>query len=226
MVSLTTQQVVGHEALARWTDDELGTVAPDEFILAAERAGLIGRLGSQVLEHALEAAALWPSSQYVSVNLSVSQLHTPTLADEIEQALAEAGVPPSRLVVEVTESRVMRDPERATAMLRDLRSLGIRIAMDDFGTGQSSLALLHDLPLDVLKIDRAFIRSVDTGGRARSMVAAILGICDELGLVTVAEGVETASQRDALAELGCAVGQGWLFGRAVAHRTRGSRTSD
>lgn len=217
IVDLATGRALGSEALARWAHPELGEVSPTEFIPVAEQSGLIGALGSHVLRTAcLEAAVGWPPDVYVSVNLSPSQLEDADLATTVARALDTAGLPPGRLVLEVTESLLMRDTERSIDHLTRLRAMGIRIALDDFGTGHSSLAVLRDLPLDILKIDRSFVVRMQRDDRGARMVDGIVSLADDLGLVTVAEGVETTRQAARLQQAGCAFAQGWLFGHPVS----------
>ena len=216
LVDLPSGRVVGVEALARWTDDELGVVSPVEFIPVAEQSGVIRVLGTHVLRQACRDAAGWPADTYVSVNLSPSQLEDADLCAVVGAALDDSGLPPRRLVLEVTESLLMRDTARATQILEQLRGLGIRVALDDFGTGHSSLAVLGDLPLDMIKIDRSFVTRMLQDDRGARMVDGIVSLADDLGLLAVAEGVETHEQAERLRRAGCQVAQGWLFGRPEA----------
>ena len=172
LVDLPSGRVVGVEALARWTDDELGVVSPVEFIPVAEQSGVIRVLGTHVLRQACRDAASWPADTYVSVNLSPSQLEDADLCAVVGAALDDSGLPPRRLVLEVTESLLMRDTARATQILEQLRGLGIRVALDDFGTGHSSLAVLGDLPLDMIKIDRSFVTRMLQDDRGREWSTA------------------------------------------------------
>ncbi len=213
LVDLETGRVVGVEALARWTDDELGAVSPAEFIPVAEQSGVIQALGTHVLRQACRDATAWPEDTYVSVNLSPSQLEDVDLCAVVDRALSDAGLAPDRLVLEVTESLLMRDTVRAAGILEQLRGIGIRVALDDFGTGHSSLAVLSELPLDMLKIDRSFVTRMLQDDRGARMVDGIVSLAEDLGLVAVAEGVETDGQADRLRRTGCRVAQGWLFGR-------------
>ena len=213
LVDLPSGRVVGVEALARWTDDELGVVSPAEFIPVAEQSGVIQALGIHVLRRACRDAAGWPADTYVSVNLSPSQLEDADLCAVVGAALDDAGLPPDRLVLEVTESLLMRDTVRATQILDQLRGMGVRIALDDFGTGHSSLAVLSDLPLDMLKIDRSFVSRMVQDDRGARMVDGIVSLAEDLGLLAIAEGVETEGQAARLRRTGCQVAQGWLFGR-------------
>ncbi|HUG84885.1 MAG TPA: EAL domain-containing protein [Euzebya sp.] len=215
IVDLATGVVVGSEALARWNDLELGTVSPVEFIPVAEELGIIGALGEQVLSAALGHATTWSDHLGLSVNLSPCQLTDIGLPDRVEAFLARHGVPAHRLTLEVTESILVERPEVTRDILGRLRAGGVLVALDDFGTGYSSLSLLGDLPIDILKVDRSFIARLTESVRDRRLVRAIIGIAQDLGMEAVAEGVETAAQREMLVDLGCPRAQGWLFGRPV-----------
>lgn len=212
----------GVEALARWSDPVLGPVPPDAFIPVAESTGLIHPLTAHVLDLAVRQAGRWRTAgtpMNVSVNLSAEDLRRDDLAERVFATLARHGVAPDLLVVEVTESAVMRDVDRARRQLRALRSGGVRVAVDDFGTAYSSLAYLKTLPLDVLKIDRAFVQDVasddpDTAS-AEGIVRTIVAMAHALGLSVVAEGVETERQAAFLRDVGCEAAQGWLFARPV-----------
>ncbi|MEZ5375844.1 MAG: EAL domain-containing protein [Acidimicrobiales bacterium] len=217
IVEIETGRVVGAEALARWDDPVIGTVSPDEFIAVAEETGLIVPLGLQMLDQALALAAGWPERFTVSVNLSPVQLSDPDLAVAVADLLRHHDITPSRLYLEVTESSVMSNLDRGIELLHQLRSLGLLLAMDDFGTGFSSLSMLRRLPVDVLKIDRTFVSGDDgKGGKGDPrLVRAVIGLAQEFGMVTLAEGIETEAQRKLLWRQGCKRGQGWLFGRPV-----------
>lgn len=218
-LDLMTGRVLGCEALVRWDHPELGLLMPGDFVPDAERSSAIDALGSWVLSQACRQAATWdarhPGSDLeMSVNLSRRQMRRGDLAYEVSGVLAACGLDPSRLVLEVTESALVDDDE-AVDVLHELKALGVRVAMDDFGTGYSSLAQLRHLPVDVLKVDRSFVADMVDDAGCRELVRAVLGLADTFALTTVAEGVETHEQRLALLSLGCATGQGWLFGRAV-----------
>lgn len=217
IVDLCTLEVVGVEALARWDDPQLGRVSPTEFIPIAEDVGLVSQLGLQMLTEATRAFASWPTPLTVSVNVSARQLEDPDLARQFAAILRAAGMPPSRVRVEVTESMLMRDPVRARTILTELRELGLTIALDDFGTGHSSLAVLRDLPLDVLKIDRAFVGSLHEDPTGGALVRTIVSMAHTFGLRTVAEGVELESHAVILRDAGVDLSQGWLHGRPVPY---------
>jgi EAL domain-containing protein (putative c-di-GMP-specific phosphodiesterase class I) len=186
----------------------------------AERLGLIGRLGGQMLRRAYRDVQPWATDDglpmYVNVNVSAHQLAEPTFTESLLASLLTADFDPSRLVVELTESAFVDHEVEVIRILTRLRAEGIKIAMDDFGTGYSSLASLRSLPLDVLKIDRSFINDLEHRPSDVSFVEAIVGLAHTLGLVVVAEGVETEEQRAILLAAGCDRGQGWLFGKPVA----------
>ncbi len=214
IVEIETGTIVSAEALARWHDPVIGPVQPDEFIGVAEETGLIMQLGLQMLEHSIEIASTWPSGYTVSVNLSPAQLNDPRLSMAVADVLARHDFPANRLCLEVTESSVMSNLDRGIDLLHELRSLGMLLAMDDFGTGFSSLSMLRRLPVDVLKIDRSFV-SGDNGVGDPRLVRAVIGLAQEFGMVTLAEGIETEAQRKLLLRQGCKRGQGWYFSRPV-----------
>ncbi len=222
VVSLETGAVTGAEALVRWPHPERGLVPPSTFIPIAESAGLIVPLGGWVLEEACRAAAGWATAGIagadaltVAVNVSALQFQHPTFVRDVEAAVVASGLPPCRLVLEVTESVVLSDLDAAICRLEELRALGVGLALDDFGTGYSSLAYLQRLPLDVLKIDRAFIAELCADGKSAALARAVVTFADALELRTVAEGVETAAQHLELARLGCGFGQGYLYSRPL-----------
>jgi EAL domain-containing protein (putative c-di-GMP-specific phosphodiesterase class I) len=194
-------------------------VSPSEFIPLAEETGLIVPLGRWVLREACRAAvaleSLGRDIPYMSVNLSPRQLQQPELVAEIEQIIAETGVTAARLVLEVTESAMMRDTDLMVTRLTSLRALGIRIAIDDFGTGYSSLNYLRQLPVDVVKIDQSFVTGIVHDTAQRAVVAAIIDLGHLLGLVLIAEGIELVEQSEVLDQLGCDLGQGYLWARPL-----------
>jgi EAL domain-containing protein (putative c-di-GMP-specific phosphodiesterase class I) len=219
IISLSDNRLRGFEALVRWSHPNLGLVTPLRFIPIAEETGFIVPLGRWVLAEACEQLAAWKGDGEpltLSVNLSRRQLISPHLADEVRTALLLSGIDPRQLILEITESVLMEDPERASQALSELRELGIRIAVDDFGTGYSSLSHLQRFPVDVLKIDKSFIDplvSPDPGSSA--FVTAIIGLARSLGLEVIAEGIEHDSQLHRLVELGCEQGQGYLMARPL-----------
>jgi diguanylate cyclase (GGDEF)-like protein/PAS domain S-box-containing protein len=219
IVALADGRIAGFEALVRWQHPERGLIAPHEFIPVAEETGLIFAIGRWTLREACRALKSWelllPPGLQVNVNLSGREFSQPDLAAQIEAAMRDAGLPPSRLKLEITESVIMRDPEAAVATLVRLKDLGPGLCIDDFGTGYSSLSYLLRFPADTLKIDQSFIAAIGQHGRQDRIVEAVVSMASSLGMTVVAEGVETVEQRDALRAFGCSYGQGFLFMRPV-----------
>ncbi len=220
-VCLRTRRLTGAEALLRWDHPERGTISPAEFIPLAERGGAICDLGRFVLQEACTAAVQsLPADAYIAVNVSGNELTDPGYTGDVLHALATTGLPPSRLVLEVTETTLGADAEGAMRVLRRLRALGVRVAIDDFGVGYSSLSRLNRLPIDILKLDRSFVAALGTqerhGSDGEHLVRAIAGLADAVRLSTVAEGIEDEAQAQRLARYGFAEGQGYLFGRPGA----------
>ena len=221
IVDLETGRPLGVEALVRWHHPERGVVAPMTFIPLAEETGLIVPLGRWVLEEACRTGARWARGTdgqalgYLTVNISGRQLGQPDFVETVTAALAASGMPPAFLVLEITESAVVQQPELALTRLEALKALGVRLAIDDFGTGYSSLSYLNKFPIDVLKIDKSFVDQVTDGGQPTALTSAIIALGDALSLRTVAEGVESAEQLAALRGMGCAAGQGFLFARPL-----------
>jgi diguanylate cyclase (GGDEF)-like protein/PAS domain S-box-containing protein len=221
---LTSQRIAAFETLVRWQHPERGLLGPMAFIPFAESGGLIDEIGNHVLTSACEEAQRWVASlgdgaPAVTVNMSPRQLLDTELPARVEALLRRSGLEPSRLILEITEHALIKDPDAAAEQLRSLSGLGVRLAVDDFGTGYSSLAYLQQFPIDMLKIDRSFVSDMARSGS--SLAAAIVQIAHTLGLVPIAEGVETDAQIAALSELGCDLAQGFLLGRpldAVATR--------
>jgi diguanylate cyclase (GGDEF)-like protein len=214
-VDVATWEVVGAEVLLRWQHPELGRVAPDEFIGIAEDAGLIAEIGLWVLGRACAHAAQMKHPIVVSVNVSPAQLLREDFASQALRVIAQSGLAPERLEIEVTESLFMDNSPQALANLHALREVGVRIALDDFGTGYSSLAYLRRFPFDTLKIDRAFVRELMTRHDARAIVRTILELARTLGMSTIAEGVEEPAQLAVLREAGCGSVQGYLAARPM-----------
>jgi diguanylate cyclase (GGDEF)-like protein len=215
IVDLRTRQTIGFEALARWTDRDLGSVPPNVFIPIAEERGIIGALSQLVLRKATLAARDWPPHLFLAFNLSPSQLVDQNTGLHIRSILSRSGFDPRRLEIEITETGMMTDPVSAEKIVNDLRSVGIRVSLDDFGTGQSSLGRLRDFHFDKLKIDRAFVASILEDRPSQHIIRAILAMCDGLGMDVVAEGIEEEDQAETLIQFGCGGGQGYLFGRPV-----------
>jgi diguanylate cyclase (GGDEF)-like protein len=211
--------VVGVEALMRWHHPTRGLVPPSTFIPLAESVGLISYLGGWALKTACMQLALWDSLEmrleYMAVNVSAQQFREPAFASTVRETLQLTGVAPSRLVLEITESVLMHDPQHARTLLEELAEIGIRFAVDDFGTGYSSLAYLQRFPLTELKIDRSFIENLSESRNDQAIVTAVAALAHTLNLRLVAEGVETEAQRALLIQLGCGHIQGWLLCKAL-----------
>ncbi|GIG29045.1 sensor domain-containing phosphodiesterase [Cellulomonas marina] len=216
-VELATTAAVGVEALARWHDAELGSVPPTRFVAAAERSGQIVALGRLVLRRACEAAARLadPARPFsVSVNVSPAELDDAGFVAHVAATLRATGLAPGSLCLEITETAVIGDLPATVARLQELRALGVTVALDDFGTGYSSLTLLRQLPADVVKVDRAFVRNLTTDLRDAVLARLVVDGAHAMGLSVCAEGVETADQARQLVALGCDRAQGWFFARA------------
>jgi EAL domain-containing protein (putative c-di-GMP-specific phosphodiesterase class I) len=221
LVQLENSAIVGVEALIRWNHPRRGELPPAEFISVAEETGLIVPLGRWVLREACTQAATWwkdladDNHMSVAVNVSGRQLQDPAFVSDVAEALADSGLAPSRLVIEITETVVMQRTEMLMPRLTELKALGVHLAIDDFGTGYSSLSYLQHFPIDIIKIDKAFIDGMDRDPTGAALTRTVIGLGGTLGLTTIAEGIESASQRKALTELGCRLGQGYLFARPV-----------
>ena len=218
VVDLATRELAGVEALIRWRDPTNGLIAPGEFISLAEELGLISTIGDWVVGELCTQWRAWAEQGLrlrTSFNLSPRQLWQPDLVKKLLGRLDTAGVDPSSIVVEITESAAMVDPDRTQRLLTDLHDAGVGLAIDDFGTGYSSLSRLKNLPVDILKIDQSFVTDAPTDAAAASMIRAIVQLAHNLGIVPLAEGIETAEQLEVLLEHGCTLGQGFYFRRPV-----------
>lgn len=213
IVSLSNNQVVGFEALARWNDPDLGFVSPGVFVPLAEERGFIDALSEALLRKAAEAALSWPRELFLSFNLSSAQLMDPGTSSSVLSILGRVGFDPHRLELEITETAVMSSADTAHRIIADLRAAGVRISLDDFGTGQSSLGRLRDFIFDKIKIDRAFVSRINSDRASEHIIKAILTMCEGLELEVVAEGIEDYAEAVKLRTLGCGMGQGYHFGR-------------
>jgi diguanylate cyclase (GGDEF)-like protein/PAS domain S-box-containing protein len=218
VIDVTTEQVVGVEALMRWQNPARGLVSPDAFIPFAERSGLIVQMGAWVVHEACRQGAAWLATDplgrplTMSVNVSGRQLtHAARFIDTVKAALNESGLLPTALILEVTESALMEDAEAALRVVNELKALGVRIAIDDFGTGYSSLLYLKRFPVDLLKIDRSFVAGLGVSGEDSAIVRSVVDLAHAFGISSVAEGIETAEQLTDLRALGCHLGQGFLW---------------
>ena len=217
IVATDSEMPCGFEALLRWTSPEFGSVSPTKFIPLAEETRLIGPIGAWVIRTACEEAARWPSDMRIAVNVSADQLRNPSFVTTIASALASSGVSPERLELEVTEGMFMHEGLGATQILDRVAELGVRLSLDDFGTGQSSLGYLSRTRFTSLKIDRDFVRDTASGVReAVAIVRAGIALATSLGMTTTAEGVETEAELRVLHDLGCTKAQGFYFGRPMS----------
>ena len=210
---MTTRTVLGFEALIRWHHPERGLVSPGDFIPIAEETGLIAPIGAWALRQACRDAMAWPADTRIAVNVSSVQFKTTDVARDVRAALDEAGLPPHRLELEITESTLMEQGDATVGVLRELRDLGVSISMDDFGTGYSSLSYLRRFPLSKIKIDRSFVMDLGSSTNVEVIIKSIIDIARTLDMTTTAEGIETAEQLELLGALGCDMGQGYYFSK-------------
>lgn len=216
VVSTHDARIVGYEALLRWTHPTQGDIPPGQFVPVAEECGLIEQIGEWVMRTACMEAASWPLPARVAVNVSSVQFAKPNLSALVAQALAQSGLAPSRLELEITESVFLRDDQESERQFAALKALGVRLALDDFGTGYSSLGYLRHAPFDKIKIDQSFVRgAVGSGNRNAAIIRAIVTLADTLGMETTAEGVELQDEIELIRELGCSHIQGFVYGRPV-----------
>jgi diguanylate cyclase (GGDEF)-like protein len=221
LIDLKSGQVAGFEALARWNHEDRGEISPAEFIPVAEESGLILTLGRWAMDKALGTLKQWDAQAgeqlplYVAVNLSAIQVARDDVSELVSSALKSSGVSGDRLTLELTESSIVQDPDRATRVFGALKALDTTVALDDFGTGYSSLAYLQRLPIDILKIDRSFVSGMMNDPDSVAIVRAVLSLAEALGMSTTAEGIETVELATTLAALGCASGQGFYFAKPL-----------
>jgi diguanylate cyclase (GGDEF)-like protein/PAS domain S-box-containing protein len=218
IVELATGTMVGVEALIRWREPDGTLIPPNDFIPVAEDLGLIEAIGDWTVEEICRQDADWRSEGLcteIGFNLSPRQFWQPDLAERVLSRISEGDMDPRRLIVEITESSAMLDPDRAQRILWDLHAGGLRVAIDDFGTGYSSLSRLRDVPVEILKVDRSFVSKVDRDQQSASIVTAFIELAGGLGMTTLAEGIETEEEWRFLRSLGCQLGQGYLFSRPV-----------
>jgi EAL domain-containing protein (putative c-di-GMP-specific phosphodiesterase class I) len=217
IVRLADGAVVAHEALLRWQHPQHGQVAPGDFLQVAEDTGLILGIGEWVLAEACRWGTFIGTEHgvQVAVNLSAREFHDPRLIERVRRVLAESGLPPELLALEVSEATVMHQPDVSASTLKKLRDTGVSLSLDDFGTGPCSLPALCQLPVDRLKIDRTAVAGAPASPGSAALLGGIVGLARAVGMATVAEGVETEAQRELLATLGCDAVQGFLVGRPV-----------
>jgi EAL domain-containing protein (putative c-di-GMP-specific phosphodiesterase class I) len=214
IVALRTRAAVGYEALLRWRHPIRGEITPGEFISSAERSGMIHALGDFALRQACLDASRWAPALQVSINMSVVELSESAAPRRIVSALASAELSPHRVRIEITETARIADLGRLRHAIDEIRALGVTVALDDFGTGHSSLTHLQSLSFDSLKIDHRFVKDLATP-RTASMIRMLIAYARQIGVMVVAEGVETEEQAAQLAAMGCTHAQGWLFGRPM-----------
>jgi EAL domain-containing protein (putative c-di-GMP-specific phosphodiesterase class I) len=212
IIELGEGRIIGFEALARWVHPARGMMQPDTFIPIAEDLGIIDEITSVMLRASCAAAREWPPELWVSVNISPTQLKDPWLASRLLAILTDTGLAPGRLIIEVTENAIIDDMACARQNFSSLQNAGVRIALDDFGKGYSSLCHLRQLRFDHLKIDGSFVQSMDCV-ESFEIVTAVAGLGKSLGMAVTAEGVETAAEADAVRGIGCDLAQGFLFGK-------------
>lgn len=215
LVKLEGGEVTGYEVLARWTHPQRGLLLPDQFIPAAEGAALIGEMTLNLLRKACKETVAWPGEPALAVNIAPMMLQDPKLAKNILKVLAETGFPAHRLEIELTETALVSDFDAAREIFAALKEQGVKVALDNFGAGHTSLRQLRELPFDKLKLDRSFVQAMHEDREAALMVRSIAGLAHNLNLELVAEGVETPDQAEALIALGCELGQGHYFGKAA-----------
>jgi predicted signal transduction protein with EAL and GGDEF domain len=213
LVSIASDRISGFESLLRWHHPNKGMISPAEFIPVAEDIGLISQLGEWVLREACAEAIKWPADVKVAVNLSPAQFRSRNLVQVVISALAQSGLSPRRLELEITESIFLAETDANLAILHQLRELGVSISMDDFGTGYSSLSYLRSFPFDKIKIDRSFVSELATREDSMAIIRAVTGLGRSLGIVTTAEGVENDAQLELLRREGCTQAQGYLFSK-------------
>ena len=217
-IDIATGSLAGVEALIRWDHPRYGVVPPIEFITLAEQSGLIGPLTRWILRTALKHLGDWQTEGYdigMSVNLSPRNLLEEDLPDAVARLMSQRSIQPGTLTLEITEDAIMTDPDRALTAIRHLRQSGVRLAIDDFGTGQSSLAYLKTLPVNELKIDKSFVMHMEDGNSDAVIVRAMIDLAHDLGLIVVAEGIESEPLLQALRGFGCDFGQGYHVGRPM-----------
>jgi predicted signal transduction protein with EAL and GGDEF domain len=218
IMSLVDDSIVGFEALIRWRHPQRGLISPTEFIPLAEETGLVIAIGDWVIREACRVAAGWPATMKVAVNLSVCQFRQVGLLATVVSALAETGLPPDRLELEITESVFLSENKQNIHLLHALKELGVRIAIDDFGTGYSSLSYLRFIPFDKIKVDHTFVADIDTDPGSVAILRAVIGLGSSFGATTTAEGVETQEQLHRLQAEGINQVQGYLIGRPMPAR--------
>ncbi len=216
IVDLESQKIVGMETLARWNHPVLGTISPSQFIPIAEHSGYISELTENLFRKAVDTASCWPNNIFLSFNLSAGNLSRSSTAMNILNIMMQKHFAPTRLELEVTETAIMLNLQKARSTIENLKLSGIKVSLDDFGAGYSSMGQIRDLPFDKIKIDKSFIDGICKSERTRNLTLSIIGMCKNLDISCVAEGIETEEQSEALVEMGCRAGQGYLFGKPMS----------
>jgi EAL domain-containing protein (putative c-di-GMP-specific phosphodiesterase class I)/GGDEF domain-containing protein len=218
-VDIATEQIIGFEALMRWTHPELGAVSPAEFIPIAEESGLILAMGAWALDAVCRQSRAWRDAGLrpvrMAVNLSTRQFGDDNILVDVATALARHQIPANQLELEITESVALKGFERTITLLTAFKKMGLLLSIDDFGTGYSSLSYLKRFPVDALKVDQSFVRNIDTDAGDAAITRAVVALAHSFGLSVIAEGVETLAQRDYLTELGCELAQGYWFSKPL-----------
>jgi EAL domain-containing protein (putative c-di-GMP-specific phosphodiesterase class I) len=217
-VDASTRKIISSEALVRWRHKKHGLVPPIRFIPLAEETGLIQPLGHYVLEQAIKQTKIWNQQGHnlsVGINLSARQFMQADLVEQIKQLIQQYEISPKNIDLEITETIAMQDAENSINKMHHLKELGVKLSMDDFGTGYSSLSYLHQFPLDILKIDRSFVKDIVGNSEDGAIARAVIAMAHSMDLKVVAEGVETEEQYNFLAEHGCEIIQGYLISRPV-----------
>jgi EAL domain-containing protein (putative c-di-GMP-specific phosphodiesterase class I) len=221
IIDLADDRIIGAEALLRWRHPTRGLIPPDEFIGVAEQSGLIVEIGEWVLQTAMQEASTWHAPRpgeprpAISINVSAVQLRDSEIVTCVRTALEQSGLPADTVLLELTESTLMEDVERTRTVLEELKALGVRVAVDDFGTGYSSLAYLRQFPVDLLKIDQAFINDLGIHDQSTTLAQDIITIAKALNVGSIAEGIETEAQLNSLQAMQCTMGQGYHLGRPM-----------
>ena len=216
IVNLESQKIIGMETLARWNHPLLGAISPAQFIPIAEHSGYISELTENLFRKAIDTASCWPDTIFLCFNLSAGNLSRSSTAMNILNIMMQKHFAPTRLELEVTETAIMLNLQKARSTIENLKLSGIKVSLDDFGAGYSSMGQIRDLPFDKIKIDKSFIDGICKSERTRNLTLSIIGMCENLDMSCVAEGIETKEQCEALVEMGCRAGQGYLFGRPMS----------
>ena len=216
IINIATSQVTGFEVLARWNHLAAGNISPEEFVSVAEEQGLLGLLTLSILEQSCEVAKSWPEHITLAINVSPTDLRSDDLVIKMIEVLNKSGIDPHRLEIEITENAFVDDSENVNHAVSHLKKQGISISIDDFGTGYSSLHQLRSIPFDKIKIDQSFIKDIATNLESQAIVKSVIALGDSLGLAIIAEGIELGDNHDMLKEMGCKLGQGYLFSKPMS----------